>query len=67
MIKKILLNILLNIAIITLVLSLFWLFNNRHYAVGVAAAGCLCMFIYFKMLLIKSVKKNLKDRNNSAA
>lgn len=67
MIKKILLNILLNIAIITLVLSLFWLFNNKHYAVGAAAAGCLAMFIYFKILLVKSVKRNLNQRGNNTS
>ena len=67
MVKKILLNILLNIAIITLVLSLFWLFNNGRYVVGAAAVACLAMFIYFKLLLIRSVKKNIKERNNSAA
>ncbi len=66
MVKKILLNIFLNIAIITLVLSLFWLFNNRHYAVGAAAVACLGMFIYFKLLLVKSVKKDIKERNKSA-
>ncbi|HEY1006240.1 MAG TPA: DUF6358 family protein [Sphingobacteriaceae bacterium] len=67
MVKKILLNIFLNIAIITLVLSLFWLFNNGHYAVGAAAVACLGMFIYFKLLLIRSVKKTIRDRKNSAA
>lgn len=67
MIKKILLNILLNIAIITLVLSLFWLFNNKHYALGAAAAACLGMFIYFKILLVKSVKRNLNQRGNNTS
>ena len=57
MAKKILLNILLNIAIITVVLSGIWSFNNGHYGLLLGAAGVLAMLIFLKIRLVKSVRE----------
>ncbi|WP_220096043.1 DUF6358 family protein [Daejeonella oryzae] len=61
MILKILINIFLNIAIFTLVLSLFWCFNHQYYAYGAGALLALGMFIYLKIRVIKSVRKMTKN------
>jgi Family of unknown function (DUF6358) len=58
--KKIVLNILLNIAIFMLVLSLVWAFNHRYYTYVVAAILALALFIHFKVQLVKSVRKMTK-------
>lgn len=57
MAKKILFNILLNIAIITVVLSAIWSFNNQHYGLLVGAVVVLAMLIFLKIKLVKSVRE----------
>ena len=61
MILKILVNIFLNIAIFTLVLSLFWSFNHHYYGYGAASLAALAMFIFLKIRIIKSVRKMTKN------
>ncbi|HEY1024459.1 MAG TPA: DUF6358 family protein [Sphingobacteriaceae bacterium] len=67
MAKKILLNIFLNIAIITIVLCLFWLFNNKHYPLAIGALFVLAIFIYFKVMLVKSVRSSFKNSQKTPA
>lgn len=55
--KKILFNIVLNIAIITVVLSSVWSYNNGHYGLLLGAIGLLAMLIFLKIRLVKSVKE----------
>lgn len=57
MAKKILLNILLNIAIITVVLSAIWSFRNNHYGLVAGAVVILAMLIFLKIKLVKSVRE----------
>jgi hypothetical protein len=57
MVKKIIFNILLNIAIITVVLSAIWSFNNNHYGLLLGAVGLLAMLIFLKIRLVKSVRE----------
>ncbi len=57
MAKKILLNILLNIAIMTIVLSAIWSYNNAHYGLLVGTIMLLAMLIFLKIRLVKKVRE----------
>ncbi|MBC7914831.1 MAG: hypothetical protein H7Y07_11995 [Pyrinomonadaceae bacterium] len=57
MFKKVLLNVFYNIAIITIVLCLFWGFNKEHYSIVLVSVFALGLFIFFKLRLIKDVKQ----------
>ena len=56
MVKKVLANILLNIAIIMLGFSIIWSFKNDFYLYGIIAILAMAMVIYLKVRLVKSVK-----------
>jgi len=56
MVKKILLNIFLNIAIIVMILCLVWAVRNRYYLYVFAGIPPLAMLIYLKFRLVKSVR-----------
>ena len=60
MIKKVLANILLNIAILTLGFSIVWAFKNAFYAYGVIGIVAIAMCIYLKIRLVKSVRELTK-------
>jgi hypothetical protein len=60
MIKKVLANILLNIAILTLGFSIVWSFKNQFYAYGVIGILAIAMCIYLKIRLVKSVRELTK-------
>ena len=45
MVKKIIFNIILNIAIITVVLSAIWSYNHAHYGLLAGAIALLAMLI----------------------
>jgi hypothetical protein len=60
MIKKVLANILLNIAILTLGFSIVWSFKNEFYAYGVIGILAIAMCIYLKIRLVKSVRELTK-------
>lgn len=62
MIKKVLANILLNIAIITLAFSIVWTFKNNYYIYGVIAILAMAMCIYLKIRLVKAVRQLTKKR-----
>jgi heme O synthase-like polyprenyltransferase len=57
MVKKVLANIILNIAIITLVFSIIWSFKNHFYLYGIIAVLALAMCIYLKVRLVKTVRE----------
>lgn len=56
MVKKVILNILYNISILTLILCIFYLFNHEHYALLLGAVFVLSILIYLKIRLIRSVR-----------
>ncbi|WP_395802532.1 DUF6358 family protein [Daejeonella sp.] len=56
MLKKILFNIFLNIAIIVVVISLAWSFKNKYYLYIFAGLPPLAMLVYLKFRLVKSVR-----------
>jgi hypothetical protein len=56
MLKKILLNIFLNVAIIVIVISLVWSFKNKYYLYLFAGIPPLAMLSYLKFRLVKSVR-----------
>jgi hypothetical protein len=56
MLKKILLNIFLNVAIIVVVICLAWSFKNKFYLYLFAGIPPLGMLIYLKFRLVKSVR-----------
>ncbi len=60
MAKKFLLNILINIAIIMLLWSLYWTFNHGYYLYAIVEILALAMFIYLKIKLVKSIRKITK-------
>jgi len=60
MAKKILLNIILNIAIIVVVLSLIWAIKNAYYLYAIAGAPPFAMLIFLKVRLVKSVRNLTK-------
>ena len=64
MLKKILFNIFLNIAIIVVVLCLAWAFKNAYYLYVIAGIPPLAMLIYLKVRLVKSVR-SLTRKNQS--
>lgn len=57
MVKKVIANIFLNIAIITLGFSTVWSFKNDFYAYGVIAVLAMAMCIYLKVRLVKNVRE----------
>ncbi|MBM3402169.1 MAG: hypothetical protein FJY21_07655 [Bacteroidetes bacterium] len=56
MLKKILLNIFLNVAIIILVMCIAWAVKNAFYLYVFAAIPPLAMLIYLKFRLVKSFR-----------
>lgn len=56
MLKKILINIFLNVAIIVMVLCLVWAFKNRYYLYVFAGLPPFAMLIYLKFRLVKTVR-----------
>lgn len=62
MLKKILFNIFLNIALIVLVLCIVWSVKNGFYLYAIAALPPLAMLIFLKVRLAKSVRDMTKKK-----
>lgn len=62
--KKIILNVLYNLALIILVLCVFWSIKNSQYAITFGAVIIAAFVIFLKIRLIKEVKEFVK--NNKA-
>ena len=62
MVKKVLANIFLNIAIIALAFSIVWSFKNSYYIYGIIAILAMAMCIYLKIRLVKAVRQITKKR-----
>lgn len=62
---KLILNILINIGIFVLFLSLLWAFNHQQYALLAGIVFTLCLFAFLKIRMIKSVKELTKKRNSN--
>jgi hypothetical protein len=60
MLKKILFNIFLNIAIIVVAFCLVWCFKNAYYLYVIAGLPPLAMLVYLKFRLVKSVRSLTK-------
>ena len=56
MLKKILFNIFLNVAVIVVVISLVWAIKNGYYLYALAGIPPLAALIYLKIRLVKSVR-----------
>ncbi|MGB4775236.1 MAG: DUF6358 family protein [Daejeonella sp.] len=65
MAKKIALNVLFNIAIIVLGLTLVWAFKNSLYLYAIISVFGLIVFIILKIKLVKSVRELAKKDNHS--
>jgi len=64
MLKKILLNIFLNVAIIVLGMCIAWAVKNSFYIYVFAGLPPLAMLIYLKFRLVKSVRSLTKKTQN---
>jgi hypothetical protein len=62
MLKKILLNIFLNVALIVLVLCIVWSIKNGFYLYAIAATPPFAMLIFLKVRLAKSVRDMTRKR-----
>lgn len=62
MVKKVLANILLNIAIIITAFSIVWSFKNGYYIYGIIAILAMALCIYLKIRLVKAVRQLTKKR-----
>ncbi|TKC12841.1 hypothetical protein FA048_04280 [Pedobacter polaris] len=58
--KKIILNVLFNLGIILSIIGMGWSYNNNSPLVVAFFAATFVAFIYVKIQLIKSLKKDLK-------
>lgn len=56
MLKKILFNIFLNIALIVIILCIVWSIKNKFYLYAIAATPPFAMLIFLKVRLAKSVR-----------
>jgi len=64
MLKKILLNIFLNVAVIVLVICIAWAVKNSFYLYVIAGLPPLAMLIYLKVRLVKSVRSLTKKNQD---
>lgn len=62
MVKKVILNILLNVALFTLAASFYWAVAHGYYPMASFIVVVFGMFVYFKILLAKAVKDFLKEK-----
>ncbi|HYK77609.1 MAG TPA: DUF6358 family protein [Daejeonella sp.] len=62
MAKNIFLNVLLNIAIITLGLCAIWSYNHQLYIYMGCAILALVMFIYLKAKFVKKVRGQITEQ-----
>ena len=62
MVKRVIANILLNIAIITMGFSIVWSFKNHYYIYAFIAILMMAMCIYLKVRLVKSVRELTKKQ-----
>ena len=66
MVKKILLNIFLNIAIIVLGLCIFWSIKNSFYLYAIAGLPPFAMLIFLKIRLAKSVREMTRSKESKS-
>ena len=57
---KILANVLLNLGIFTLGMSLYWSFKNEHYGLVSAIVFSLALLVFLKIRLMRTVKELTK-------
>lgn len=57
MVKKVLLNVIYNLAIIILIFCLFWSINRSFYMLSAAVVFLIALIAFLKIRLIKEVKR----------
>ncbi|MGX5688554.1 DUF6358 family protein [Arcticibacter tournemirensis] len=57
MVKKVLLNVIYNLAIVILIFCLFWSINRSFYMLSAAVVFLIALIAFLKIRLIKEVKK----------
>ncbi|WP_069660815.1 DUF6358 family protein [Arcticibacter eurypsychrophilus] len=62
--KKIFLNVLYNLALIILVLCVFWSAKDGQYAITLGSVFISAFIIFLKIKLKKEVTELIKKRNN---
>jgi len=62
--KKIFLNVLYNLALIILVLCIFWSAKDGQYAITLGSVFISAFIIFLKIKLKKEVNELIKKRNN---
>ncbi|WP_040300777.1 DUF6358 family protein [Arcticibacter svalbardensis] len=62
--KKIFLNVLYNLALIILVLCVFWSAKDGQYAITLGSVVLSAFIIFLKIKLKKEVNELIKKRNN---
>ena len=62
MFKKVLLNVLYNVAIFTMVMCLFWGYNKERYSIVIFSAFALALFVFLKFRLVMEVKRITRER-----
>ncbi|WP_231460633.1 DUF6358 family protein [Pedobacter sp. Leaf132] len=61
--KKIALNIFYNLAIILSVIGVVWCYNNHKYLPGAFLVGTAACFLYFKVQLMKQIRKTYQEKD----
>jgi hypothetical protein len=64
MFKKVLLNVFYNIAIFTMVMCFIWGINQERYSIVIVAVFAAALFVFFKMRLLKEVKREIKKNKS---
>lgn len=61
--KKFILNICYNLGIMLCVFGVIWCYNNNKYLPGAFLVGAGAALLYFKIHLMRDIKKNFKERD----
>ena len=61
MLVKVLFNIFLNLALIILAMMFYWTVAHAYYPIAAFVVVIFGMFVYFKVLLAKAVKEQIKN------
>ncbi|MFC3364584.1 DUF6358 family protein [Pedobacter fastidiosus] len=60
--KKFLLNIFYNLGIILSLFGIVWCYQNGKYLPAAFLVGTACALIYFKIQLMKQIRKTFKEK-----
>lgn len=63
--KKFLLNVFYNLGIMLSLFGLVWCYQNGKYIPAAFLVGTACAFLYFKIQLMKEIRKNFKGKDEA--